>query len=462
MSKRFQPKCGKVLDHVKCYCNIFSIFLQVYISTVSLLSDDQLHQLGLTAMGEIATLRAACAEVVEKSVKCGPGRPQIEINIEIVELMREANFSWKEISEAMLVSRTTLWRRLKQSGYNFRKHTDISDYELDNILRYLNAHYPHTGLSIICGHLESFGLHIQRRRITDALQRIDPVGRSQRWHAIVRRTPYSVPGPNSLWHVDGHHSLVKWRVVIHGGIDGYSRLIVFLHASTNNCAATVFQLFFKATQVFGVPSRVRSDKGGENVDVCYFMIMHRGAGRGSHIAGSSTHNQRIERLWRDVYRCVCSLFHSLFYYMEAIGVLDPANDSDLFVLHSVFLPRINFALHEFALAWNLHPMRTMHNWSPRKAFYNGAPDDSSASGLRDAVDNVSLESFMSLYGVDCSVMPHMDSEYDEVVPSTLPPVSPELVQNLLATFDPLQEREDYGIGLYISARETLSAISQRV
>ena len=93
------PNCGKVLDHVKCYCNIFSIFLQVYVSTVSLLSDDQLHQLGLTAMGEIATLRAACAEVVEKLVKCGPGRPQIE-----------ANFSWKEISEAILVSRTTLWR----------------------------------------------------------------------------------------------------------------------------------------------------------------------------------------------------------------------------------------------------------------------------------------------------------------------------------------------------------------
>ena len=64
-------------------------------------------------MGEIATLRAACAEMVEKSVKCGPGRPQIEIKI--VELMCEANFSWKEISEAMLVSRTTLWRRLKQS-----------------------------------------------------------------------------------------------------------------------------------------------------------------------------------------------------------------------------------------------------------------------------------------------------------------------------------------------------------
>ena len=43
---------------------------------------------------------------------------------------------------------------------------------------------------------------------------------------------------------------------MHGGIDGYSRLIVYLHASINNCAGTVFHLFLKATQEFGVPSRV--------------------------------------------------------------------------------------------------------------------------------------------------------------------------------------------------------------
>ena len=61
---------------------------------------------------------------------------------------------------------------------------------------------------------------------------------------------------------------------MHVGIDGYSRLIVYLHASTNNCAGTVFyqpstNLFLKATQEFDVPSHVRSDKNGENVNVCY-------------------------------------------------------------------------------------------------------------------------------------------------------------------------------------------------
>ena len=38
----------------------------------------------------------------------------------------------------------------------------------------------------------------------------------------ITRRRYYVPGSNSLWHIDGHHSLVRWRFVIHGGIDGYS------------------------------------------------------------------------------------------------------------------------------------------------------------------------------------------------------------------------------------------------
>ena len=33
---------------------------------------------------------------------------------------------------------------------------------------------------------------------------------------------------NSLWHIDGHHSLIRWHVVVHGGIDGFSRMITYL------------------------------------------------------------------------------------------------------------------------------------------------------------------------------------------------------------------------------------------
>ena len=56
-------------------------------------------------------------------------------------------------------------------------------------------------------------------------------------------------------------------MVVHGGIDGYSRFIVFLTCNTNNKSETVFQLFEKAIHEYGVPDRIRTDKGGENIKV---------------------------------------------------------------------------------------------------------------------------------------------------------------------------------------------------
>ena len=45
-------------------------------------------------------------------------------------------------------------------------------------------------------------------------------------------------GPSSVWHLDGNHKLIRWQFVIHGGVDGLSRMIVFLQCSTNNAAHT--------------------------------------------------------------------------------------------------------------------------------------------------------------------------------------------------------------------------------
>ena len=79
--------------------------------------------------------------------------------------------------------------------------------------------------------------------------------------------------------------------------------------------------FQQATVLYGVPSRLRTDKGGENVLLWDEMETLRGPDRGSCLIGSSTHNQRIERLWRDVWLNVCHEFYYAFQSMECEGKL---------------------------------------------------------------------------------------------------------------------------------------------
>ena len=235
-----------------------------------------------------------------------------------------------------------------------------------------------------------------------------------------------------------------------------SRLIVYLHCSTNNQARTAYELFLEAVHQYHLPSRVRSDQGGENILVAQHMIQHRGAARRSIITGPSVHSQRIERLWRDLHHGVTLLYYRLFYYLEQHDLLDPIDEQHLYALHYIFVPRINRALDVFKNAWNHHRIRTAHHKSPHQLFTAGMlllqHSQLSALDLFVNVDN--------FYGMDPEA-PEPQDESDGVV--VVPPanfhLNPEDFHWLRSTINPLGPSDNYGIDLYEQTIHFLSTVT---
>ena len=244
--------------------------------------------------------------------------------------MREQGYTWEQIADTLMVSRVTI----RSLGIQCSRYTNITESELDSIMASLVRRFPLNGITMMWGHLRSLNVLVTRAKVQDSLLRVSGDLVESRRRSSINRREYSVPAPNCLWHIDGLHCLIRWRIVIHGGIDGFSRRVVYLHASDNNYSSTVSNLFRAAVSECGWPSRVRSDKGGENIEVAQLMIAVRGIGRKSHLVGSSVHNQRIERLWRDTFRCACRFFYFLFYEIEDLGILNPDREEDSYVLSS--------------------------------------------------------------------------------------------------------------------------------
>ncbi|KAJ8032365.1 P2X purinoceptor 7 [Holothuria leucospilota] len=106
---------------------------------------------------------------------------------------------------------------------------------------------------MIAGALDSMGLRI-RQALRGGMHRIDQERIERRRRHGLHRREYRVAGPNALWHIDGNHKLIRWRFVIHGEIDGFSRLPVFLDCHTDNKASSMmasFRMSLECLRKFG-------------------------------------------------------------------------------------------------------------------------------------------------------------------------------------------------------------------
>jgi hypothetical protein len=295
---------------------------------------------------------------VDISAEMGAPRKVID-EVEVTRL-RMAHTKWTAIAKQLGVAKRTLERWRIEVGYTepFQPMTDdeLDDFVASNVGRY-------RGLTMMQGLIRSASYNVTRERLRASMTRVDAIGIAMRKQKRIARRVYVSAGPHNCWHIDGHHKLVRFGLVTHGCIDGFSRAVMYLRCCNNNKSTTTLRLFKDATRRFMTPKHVRGDKGGENVLIADEMILRRGLGVRAFKVGSSKHNTRIERLWRDVHTDRTQYYKDMFMQLEEEG-MDVDNKLHIFLLQYMFLNRINEDLDVFKGAWNSHPIRTEHNKSP--------------------------------------------------------------------------------------------------
>ena len=195
---------------------------------------------------------------------------------------------------------------------------------------------------------------------------------------------------------------------------------------------------------------MRCDHGTENIDVARWCLTHLGTQNRPVVTGLSVHNQRIERLWLDVGRCVVSYFKDIFIYMENNGILDPDNNIDLLALEMVFTQRINKNLREFSNQWNNHPLSSQYNQSPLQLF---AVDRSSYLFQQQNVEEGDF------YGVDDDgLIGMLQTNNHVVIPSLSVNLDEEEVAALTRNLDLLADDGSHGVDTYVEVRNRINAI----
>lgn len=139
---------------------------------------------------------------VQREERLGRGRPQFAISREQLLYLSSLSFSWTAISNMLGVSRMTIYRRRVVYGLIGEPSNIPTDAQLRTILSEMKLGQPELGEVLAMGRLRGMGYKVTRERLRQAIRSIDPLHTALRWRGgLTSRRPYSVPGPNSLWHI---------------------------------------------------------------------------------------------------------------------------------------------------------------------------------------------------------------------------------------------------------------------
>ena len=90
------------------------------------------------------------------------------------------------------------------------RYCDLTNEALDAALQAVIGLNRNVGAEGARARLHAQGVTVQRQGVRAAMEQIDPIGVANRaLHPKLQRRTYAVAGPNSLWHIDGNHKLIR-------------------------------------------------------------------------------------------------------------------------------------------------------------------------------------------------------------------------------------------------------------
>ena len=159
----------------------------------------------------------------EKTFSGRSGRPTYAINEDDIQKFLDMEFTVQAIANMLGVSKKTIDRRIRD--FNIRAkiplYTDLSSDRLDNEVVRILKEFPNSGIRNVKGHLRGIGIKVGWEDVRCSLWRVDPQGILNRsiQQSVIKRRVYFVAGPLALLHIDGNHKLIRWKLVVHGGIE---------------------------------------------------------------------------------------------------------------------------------------------------------------------------------------------------------------------------------------------------
>ena len=368
------------------------------------------------------------------------------------------NFTHKEISHLLLkkhglvASTTTIKRTLSSLGL---KRKQIQESNIEDICYAVIEELKSAGYNLGYRSLwmklkKKYKLVVKRDTVYYILRIADPEGVSNRLANKLRRRTYFSPGPNFIWHLDGYDKLKPFGFAIHGCIDGFSRMILWLEiATTNNNPAVIGYYFLKTVfDLEYVPTLIRSDKGSENTLVESLQISLRTeyhqdnlAGEKSYIKGKSVHNQRIESFWGQMRRHSVDFFIQFFKSMTEKGLFD-GSDLHKKCLQFCFAPLIKAELNSTKILWNEHRIRKQagSNIAGKPYLLFNIPDKYNAHDCKKNVDKTVIKRLMETF----TSKPHLyESDMEELFNLLLPNANiPSTVEEALLVYELLLQAID--------------------